>query len=245
MRQSAFAALILLAAVPGVAPARSDVVAPPGSCVATATWAATGVTKTSTALTSDDVIEIPRASVVSWKGGVTGVAPGASRHVAGHVALRLPPPLGSIDLADWGGSATATENTGTYRYDLPTLVPSGVVLDLEATHDENGRRHCAARVGVVIPGGPFDSPLIWAALGGVALFGALLVFSGVSRTPPGPGRITVAALLGVPFGLFLGLSGVLFGLFALASPVVTLMLPLGAAAGGLWARWSPLGRAGT
>jgi hypothetical protein len=228
---------MVLVVIPA-APARADVVSPAGACVATATWKANGVTKTSTQLAADDVIEIPRSSDVSWKGGVTSVPAGTSRVVAGRVALRLPWPLGAIAIADWDGKATDVERTGTYRYDLPALVPSGVVLDLDASHDENGLRRCTARVGVVIPGGPFDSPLIWAALAGLLLFGALVAFlSG--------GRPVAATLLGLPFGLFLGLTGVLFGLFPLAGPLPFLLLPIGAVAGALWARWSPLGRPGS
>ncbi|GIH03942.1 hypothetical protein Rhe02_20090 [Rhizocola hellebori] len=217
----------------------ADIVSPAGACVASATWKTGGVSKTSTALTGEDIIEIPRADTVSWQGTVVGPA-AASREVAGHVALALPPPFGSIDLGRWQGNAAEAQRSGTYTYDLPSVVPAGVVLDLRATHDENGQRHCTAQVGVVIAGGAFDSPLIWVALAGLVLFAAALALLGRSRTPPGAGRIVSGALLGLPLGLFLGLALVLLGVVPLASPLVTVLLGLGVVAGAVWVRWSPI-----
>ena len=117
-------------------------------------------------------------------------------------------------------------------------------LDLVASHDEAGKRHCSASVGIIIPGGPFDSPLIWVALAGLAVLGALLALLGRSATRPGAGRIVGGALLGLPFGLLLGLTLVLFGAAALASPLVTVLVVLGAVVGALWTWWSPLGMKG-
>jgi hypothetical protein len=156
--------------------------------------------------------------------------------------LRLPPPFGSVGIADWDGRSAQVERTGTYDYDLPSLVPAGVRLDLSAWHDEAGRRHCTADVGLIIRGGPFDSPLIWVALLGLVLFGAALAMVGLSSARPGPGRIVTGALLGLPFGLFLSLAGVLFGAIPLASPLVTVLIFVGAAAGALWTVWSPRAR---
>jgi hypothetical protein len=235
------AALTALALFAAAAPAHAEIVSPAGACAGSATWKKGGITKTSAGLTPADIIEIPRSDEVSWKGSVAGPAAGASREVAGGVALRLPWPLGTLDLADWGAKATAVEQSGTYRYDLPAVVPSGVVLELQVTHDEKGQRHCTAEVGVVIAGGPFDSPLIWAALAGVLLLVGALALLGRSPTRPSAGRIVGGGLLGLPFGLFLGLTLVLLGLIPLASPIVTILLPVGVAAGALWTWWSPLG----
>ena len=160
------------------------------------------------------------------------------------MALKLPPPFGAISIADWSGGATEVERSGTYAYDLPSFVPSGVRLDLVASHDEAGKRHCSASVGLIIPGGPFDSPVIWVALAGLAVLGGLLVLLGRSATRPGAGRIVGGALLGLPFGLFGALTLVLFGAVPLASPLVTVLIVLGAVVGALWTWWSPLGMKG-
>ena len=237
MRFGAVAAVLLV--VPGPVP--SDVVMPAGACVASATWASSGVPRSSAALSSDDVIEIPRADTVAWTGTVVGPTPGASRDVAGLVALGLPPPLGSIGIASWAGPATSVEKSGSYRYDLPSLVPSGVRLDLRVTHDEAGQRHCTAAVGLIIPGGPFDSPLIWAALVLllVSLGGLLLL----GRSPRSPGRLVGGAVVGLLFGLFTGLTLVLLGALPLASPLVTVVVGAGLLVGLLWTYFSPLARA--
>ena len=233
------ATLMVLGA--GVAAPAADIVTPAGACVASATWQTGGVAMTSTALNGDDVIEIPRADTVSWQGGVAGPAAGGERDVAGRVSLALPPPFGSIDLAQWQGDATEVQRAGSYSYDLPAIVPAGVLLDLNASHDEKGRRHCTAQVAVIIAGGPFDSPLIWAFLAGFALLAAALVLLGRSASASA-GRLLVAALLGLPMGLFLGLVLVLFGVLPLASPLVTALIPIGAAAAAAWTRWSPIRR---
>lgn len=232
MRQSFVVGACLLAVFATAPLARADIVSPAGACVATATWKANGVTKTSTALTADDVIEVPRADHVTWKGTVTGPVAGAAREVKGRVGIALPWPLGSVAVASWAGSDTDVESTGTYDYHLPSVVPAGVVLDLEATHDESGKRQCTANVGVIIPGGPFDSPLIWGALTGLLLFGGLVVLLG--RGTPGAGRIMGAALLGLPFGLFLGLTTVLFGLFSLGGPMMAVLIVAGAIVAAAW-----------
>jgi hypothetical protein len=235
-------ALVAAGGVLGFAgPAGAEIVDPAGACAGSAAWTSGAFTETTAQLAPGDVVEIPRADQVAWSGTVVGPAAGTPRQVAGRVQLRLPAPFGTVDIADWGGEATDVERSGAYAYDLPKLVPAGVRLDLLASHDEGGRRHCSAGVGLIIPGGPFDSPLIWAALAGLLVFTGLLALLGRSVSPPGPGRIVGGALLGLPLGLFLGLTLVLFGLIPLASPLFTPLIVIGAAAGAAWAWWSPLG----
>jgi len=241
VRLAAVAIVVVAATLGWAGPAAAEIVTPAGACVATAAWKADGVNRTSAQLSPEAVIEIQRADSVAWSGSVVGPTAGRSREVAGRVALRLPVPFGTVDIADWGGPATDVKRSGTYAYDLPKLVPAGVRLDLAASHDESGRRHCTAGVGLVIRGGPFDSPLIWAALVGLIAFASGLLLLGRGTRPAGAGRIVGGALLGLPFGLFLGLTLVLFGLLPLASPLVTALLAVGLIGGALWTFWSPLG----
>jgi hypothetical protein len=222
-------------------PAAADVVSPAGACVGSGSWKAGGFTKTSQQLTPDDIVEVPRADEVSWSGRVEGPAVGTSRNVAGRVALQLPPPLGAVDIADWGGAATEVQRSGTYAYDLPSLVPSGVVLDLLANHDEGGQRQCTAHLRVMVAGGPFDSPLIWVVLAGLLVSTGLLALLGWSAARAGLGRVVAGALMGLPFGLFVSLTLVLFGVMSMASPLVTTLLVLGPIVGAVWTRLSPFG----
>jgi hypothetical protein len=242
VRISTVAGLLAGAVLGFASPAGAEVVSPAGACVGSAAWTSGALTETTAQLTPGEVIEIPRADRVAWSGTVVGPAAGTARQVAGRVQLRLPAPFGTVDIADWGGEATEVERSGAYSYDLPTLVPAGVRLDLQASHDEGGQRHCSAGVGLIIPGGPFDSPLIWVALVGLLVFTGLLALLGRSATPPGAGRIVGGALLGLPLGMFLGLALILFGLMPLASPLFTPLIVVGAAAGAAWTWWSPLGK---
>jgi hypothetical protein len=236
----AVAAAIASLALPG--PAAADVVSPAGTCSGKATWQAGGRTADSQQLTPDDVVTIPRADTVAWSATVEGRNPGATRAVAGRVSLRLPPPFGTVAIADWGGPTTVTTTSGRYAYSLPSLVPAGVVLGLEVAHDEAGQRYCTAQVGLITAGGPFASPLIWLDLGLLLASAAVLVMLGRSVGRPGAGRITGGALAGVPVGLFAGITLVLFGVIPLASPVVTILLIAGPVLGAAWTRWAPLGR---
>ena len=232
MKRLALAAAMTVGLLAVAAPAAADVVTPAGACAGQLAWTGAGTTRTSTDLSPDEVVEIPRADQVAWTGRVVGPAAGTPREVAGRVALRLPPPLGSIDLADWSGSATDVERSGTYGYDLPAFLPAGVRFDLLASHDEAGQRHCSAAVALVITGGP--SPLAWVALVVALVVAVGLALLGRAAAPPGGGRFVAGGLLGLVAGLFTGMALVLFGVVGLASPLVTILLLLGLLAGPLW-----------
>lgn len=222
-------------------PAAADLVDPPGACVASAAWSG-GPTIVSQTGDPDDVTVIPRQATVDWSGTVVGPTAGTARPVDGAVELDLPPLFGGIPIGDWGGSSTDVKKTGTYSYDLPSLVPAGVIFTVVGWHDENGKEHCDGSADLKIAGGVFDSPLIWGDLGGLVLLGALLALVGRrSDGGAGFGRLGVGALLGLLFFLFVALTLVLLGVLPLASPVVTVLLGLGLVLGGAWGRWAPLG----
>src|SRR5690606_35242635 len=237
-------AVTVLAAV-GVAawpdPAAADLVDPPGSCVGTGTWHDGGFTVDSSTAERGTVIEVPRADRVSWSGEVVGVDPGTERTIAGSVAGRLPVPLGSFTLTDWAGPTTTAAASGTETYDLPSFVPAGVVFQLQVEHYEDGALYCSGAAQLRIAGGPFDSPLIWIVLAATVLFGVLLALTGLAPSP-GNGQLIVGALLGLPFGWFIGLTAVMFGAVPLDSVLPLVDAVLCAGGGAVWARLSPLGR---
>jgi len=59
----------------------------------------------------------------------------------------------------------------------------------------------------------------------------------LGRGTSSSGRTVGGVLLGLPFGLFVGLTLVLLGVIPLASGLVTLLPVLGAAVGALWTWW--------
>jgi hypothetical protein len=235
----------LLATAP---PAAAELVDPPGACVGEGTWRDSGLTVVSTEADPGTVIEIPRADQVDWTGEVIGPQPGSERPIAGSVSLALPPPLGRLTVNDWDGTGVNVATSGTESYDLPALVPAGVVFTLHAEHREGDQVFCAGTAQLRIAGGPFDSPLIWVALAGTALFGGLLALAG--RNTPGAGaarvgRMLVGGLLGALSGWFLALTLLLLGLIPLASPLLTIAPLAGAIAGAGWGGWSRWGRPAT
>jgi hypothetical protein len=234
------AAVALVPAAPAVA----DLIDPPGACVATVAWQGGGPKIVSTERSPDDVVEIPRKATVDWSGRVVGPQAGVERAIDGEVFLDLPPLLGGITLGDWAGRTSDVDKSGTYDYDLPSIIPAGVVFTVVGEHAENGKVHCDGEADVMIKGGPFDSPLIWAALGGLLLFGLLTALAGRSDGGGGIGRTLLGALLGLLLFLFGSLTLILFGVLPLNSPVVTVLLGLGLVLGGLWGKWAPLGGSG-
>jgi hypothetical protein len=244
MRTVRLAAVVVLVGLLSVAfpqAAAAEIVSPAGACTATATWTTGGRTAASQQLKPSDVIEIPRKDTVSWSAAVVGPTAGTPRAVSGRVSLRLPPPFGAVDISRWSGPSAVTTQSGSYTYSLPSLVPAGVVFRLDAAHDEAGKQHCAAQVGLRIAGGPFDSPLTYVGLGLLLGSTVALLLLGRSAGRPGAGRIAGGAVLGIPFGLFAGVVLVLFGVVSVASPLVTVLPIVGLVAGAAWTWWSPLG----
>jgi hypothetical protein len=238
----ALAGAYLLAAAP---PAAAELADPPGACVGTGAWRDGGFTVVSSDADPGEVIEIPRADQVAWTGQVVGPQPGRERPTAGSILLQLPAPLGRITVNRWDGNGVNVEASGTESYDLPALVPAGVVFTLHGEHREGGQVFCTGTAQLRIAGGPFDSPLIWVALAGTALFGGLLLLAGRNTPVAGgrrAGRALIGVLLGLLFGWFAGLALVLSGAAPLASPLVLLTALVGAAVGAAWGGWSRWGR---
>jgi len=226
------------------APAQADLILPPGACVGTAAWQGGGPNIVSTERNPDDVIEIPRKATVNWSGRVVGPQAGTERPIDGEVFIDLPPLLGGITLGQWNGRGSNVEKSGVYDYDLPSIIPAGVVFTVVGEHAENGKVHCDGEADLMIKGGPFDSPLIWVALVGLLLSGVMTALAGKSDGGGGIGRMILGALLGLLFAVFGSLTLILFGVLPLASPVVTVLLALGLVLGGVWGKWAPLGGGG-
>ncbi|CAB4365088.1 MAG: hypothetical protein F2681_13400 [Actinobacteria bacterium] len=129
-----------------------------GECTASGVWQNKGLT-VDAATIGNDLVTVPRKDTVDWTGSV-GSAPGTYR---GSVWLELPPPFGKVEIDSWHGTGTNTANSGSKTYSLPKFVPAGVEFTVSGEHiDSNGV--CSGSVRVQVEGGPFDSPVTYAAL---------------------------------------------------------------------------------
>lgn len=107
------------------------------------------------------VVVVPRSDTVNWQGAVIG--PSGEREISGFVAVDLPWPFGGWTIDSWDGTTAATESSGSEEYDLGSLVPAGVEIRVYGEHNDQGAS-CSGEVFVEIEGGPFDSPVTYAAL---------------------------------------------------------------------------------
>ena len=216
-----------VAIFPFAAPAGAEV---SGPCTGSATFQkgleeGGPLTVTSDSVT-DDVITVPRADTVAWTGSVTPTQEG-EREISGYVALALPWPLGTVNLGEWDGPSSTTTSSGTETYDIPSLVPAGMVFHVTGEHSEPGVT-CTGDVQLKIEGSPFDTIVTPVLIGITALLGGALVFAGLH----GHGILGAFAGLGAFF-----FGSVLLALFGVVptDSVVLPALPLaGAAVGGLW-----------
>ena len=145
---------VLVGAVPlvGAQPASADLVDPPGSCQVVAGWAGGGFSVDSTTADPDAVIEVPRSDSVAWTTLLAGPPAGTERQIAGSLRLALPFPLGSVSIDEWSGPSTTVTDSGTRDYDLPAVVPAGVVFQVRGEHYENGALFCTGSALMRIAG---------------------------------------------------------------------------------------------
>jgi len=130
-----------------------------GACRASGTLVSAGTpTRTYDPKTVDSAT-IPRTGDVHWQGS-TGVA--GPRVATGEVGVELPPPIGKVELGEWGKDGrkvSRSGDSGVYHYDLPSLI-AGVKVPLTGEHHEPGI-NCAGTVVLQVKG---RSPLVWVSL---------------------------------------------------------------------------------
>jgi hypothetical protein len=126
------------------------------------------------ALDPDDPITIPEEGDVAYQGSVPLPA-GTDRAHSGKIDLQLPLG-GSVTVADWSGSSTEVSDAGTHHYSVPAVVPRGVTIRADGTHNHAGlSAPCTGAFSIKVEGGPLDSPVpTAAALGGTVIAGAAL-----------------------------------------------------------------------
>lgn len=127
-----------------------------GQCTASGTLQAGGFTVDPKAVEAGEVITVPAEDDVAWKGSV--VAKDTPRAISGYVDVKLP--FTKVRAGDWESPDSETvENSGSYHYDLPSLL-AGIKVPVSGAHTEPGVE-CSGSVVVQIEG---TSALAWVSL---------------------------------------------------------------------------------
>ena len=105
---------------------------------------------------------IPRKGTVRWKGAVSTGS--GRRAIEGKVYLKLPPPFGKIVIAngDWNGQSSRYRNSGSYDYDLPSVLV-GPKFTLYGHHTEP-RGTCRGSIELSLSGSKWKNPVLLASL---------------------------------------------------------------------------------
>ena len=107
-------------------------------------------------------VVIPRKGDVHWKGAIKGG--GGKRNIEGKVYIKLPPPIGKIELGgSWNGPSSRYRNSGVYHYDLPSVLV-GPKFTVFGHHSERGTEVCNGSIDVRIAGSKLKNPVLIASL---------------------------------------------------------------------------------
>ena len=126
-----------------------------------------------------DKATIPRKGNVEWIGG-TGVTD--RRDANGEVRIKMP--IGEITIGEWGKDGekvSKQSNSGTYKYDLPSVF-AGIKVPVTGEHHEPGI-DCKGAVLLTVKG---RSPLAWVsvALTAIAVMNMSFVMRARRRVRP-------------------------------------------------------------
>jgi len=126
-------------------------------------------------LDPSDPITIPEEADVAYQGSVPLPPGDTDRAYSGKIDLQLPLG-GSVTVADWSGASKEVGDAGTHHYSVPSIVPRGVTIHADGTHNHADlAAPCTGAFAVKLDGGPLDSPVpTAAALGGTVIAGAAL-----------------------------------------------------------------------
>jgi hypothetical protein len=129
-----------------------------GPCTATARFTKSGVTVD--AEKTDGPVVVEPQDEVRYTGIVNFGVDVEPRAVSGRIEIDLPFPLPDYSPGEWQGSDVVKgQRKGRYRYDLPTIAPPGVDVEVTGFHeDATASRRCEGSVTLRIAGGFFDSP---------------------------------------------------------------------------------------
>ncbi len=173
-------ALVLTPAVVLAQSAGSDGTVPPhfeGPCQLSATIVENGAAIDPAA--SGGVYTAPMSGSATYSGSIA--VPPENRAHHGSVRVVTPPGIPSITLRSWEDEDTDTvADSGSVSWDLPAVLPRGIVLTVEGFHEDTGGT-CEGSIKVKLEGGILDSPVGIASLAMTALTGVALGAAALPR----------------------------------------------------------------
>ncbi len=151
-----------------------------GGCTASATIAGFGGVDPAV---SGGVYTVPKSGEAKYSGSVP--AQGDDRTTNGNVKINLPLGLPGITVKSWSSDKTdGNSDTGTVRWDIPSIVPGNVEMTVSGFHQDEGVR-CAGRIKIKLDGRGIASPI---GLGTVGL--TIVSLAGlIWASTPKPGGI--------------------------------------------------------
>ena len=154
-RAIALVGFVLTALVISAVPAGATVTGP---CDGSAEWPdeKPPILVVASELAPGEVVIIPLEGNVTWTGAIDIPQPSEARDVSGNVKVKLPYPIGSVQVGNWASSGTLIANSGTYEYEFPSIL-SGFEVTVEAKHWEgnqtqSGPPTCAGEVTLALEG---------------------------------------------------------------------------------------------
>lgn len=129
---------------------------------------------------SGGVYTVPKSGSASYTASVP--VEGDDRTTSGKVEVALPLGLPSITVKSWGGDSTdGNSDSGSVSWDIPSIVPGNVELNVSGYHQDEGVR-CEGRIKVKLEGNGATSPIGLGALGLSLVTLAGLVWAGIPKS---------------------------------------------------------------
>ena len=125
---------------------------------------------------------------MEWVGSINlDPPPSEARPTSGNVKIRVPFPVGTIQVGTWSDSGTLTGNSGTYEYEFPSIL-SGFKVTVTGQHWEGtlepaGEPTCEGDVTLALAG---TNPIGFVA-GGLAIVSLMGAYLAIRVKGPSAG----------------------------------------------------------
>ncbi|MFC2177357.1 hypothetical protein ACFLRH_02950 [Actinomycetota bacterium] len=155
-RALVLAAGVLIALVLTALPAAATI---DGPCDGTGTWIgeSPALEVVASELTEGEVVVIPLEGNVEWTGAIELTPPPTeARPTSGDVKVKVPFPVGTIQVGVWTSTGTSVGNTGIYEYEFPSVLSGFKVTVVgkhwEGTLEQAGPPTCSGEVTLSLAG---------------------------------------------------------------------------------------------